>query len=84
MQHNFKNVFCFDKMFAKILILLKILLIGKMNTKHFHGFVMEINTFHGTECQLKLAVPANSHFVLLGYNLEEFEKLFNSFINSIM
>ena len=56
-----------------------------MNTKQFQGFVIKINTFHATECHLnptqKTKKTAISHFVLLGFNLEKFEKVFNLFVN---
>ena len=33
---------------------------------------------------IRTPIPAISDFVLLGYNPEKFEKVFNSFINSII
>ena len=42
-----------------------------MNTKYFHGFVINVDTFHASECHLNPIHNANtavSHFVLLGFN----------------
>ena len=59
-----------------------------MNTKYFCGFVIKINKFHATECHFRTPfrtpIPVNSNFVLLGFNPENFEKVFNSLINSII
>ena len=84
MLHNF--TFYFDNMFAKVSIFLKIFIIRKMNTKYFHGFI-KINTFHATECHMNSIQNTNTcdfTFSFISFNAEKFEKVFNSFTNSII
>ena len=57
-----------------------------MNTKYFHGFI-KINTFHATECHMNPIQNTNTcdfTFSFISFNAEKFEKVFNSFTNSII
>ena len=52
-----------------------------MNTTYFHISCHRVPLEPHSE---QTSIPALSHFVLLGFNPENFEKIFNSRINSII
>ena len=60
-------------MFANVFILLKIYIIQKMNTTYFHISCHRVPLEPHSE---QTSIPALSHFVLLGFNPENFEKIF--------
>ena len=48
-----------------------------MNVNYFRGFIIKINTFHATECDLnpvRNTIPAVSDFLLFGFR-KSFEKV---------
>ena len=68
-------------MFGKIFILLKVFVIQKNEHQVFSRL---LRLTHFILCHRVPLEPHSEHFVLLGFNPDRFEKVFNSFINSIV
>ena len=61
MRHHFKMLSILALYSQKILSCSRFLLYEKMNTNYFHSFVININTFHASECHLNPIQDTNTH-----------------------
>ena len=82
MHHNFTMLSILTLRLQKFLVL-KIVIIGKINTKYFHNFVIKIDTFNATDYHLNPIQDTNTHnftFCVISFNPEKFDGVFSSLI----